>query len=65
MPIQAGNSCTAYPAKRMRLMMRFVLLFQCILEAVLSALVQVFYGPRSLVFHESDNRKWSIMGAFE
>jgi ornithine carbamoyltransferase len=26
---------------------------------------QVFYGPRSLVFPESDNRKWTIMAAFE
>ncbi|KAI6008704.1 Aspartate/ornithine carbamoyltransferase [Pisolithus orientalis] len=26
---------------------------------------QVFYGPRSLVFPESDNRKWTIMAAFD
>ena len=26
---------------------------------------QVFYGPRSLVFPESDNRKWTIMALFE
>jgi len=26
---------------------------------------KVFYGPRSLVFPESDNRKWTIMAAFE
>jgi ornithine carbamoyltransferase len=26
---------------------------------------QVFYGPRSLVFPEADNRKWTIMAAFE
>ena len=27
--------------------------------------VEVFYGPRSLVFLESDNRKWTIMAMFE
>ena len=27
--------------------------------------VKVFYGPRSLVFSESDNRKWTIMALFE
>jgi len=26
---------------------------------------EVFYGPRSLVFPESDNRKWSIMALFD
>lgn len=26
---------------------------------------EVFYGPRSLVFPEADNRKWTIMAAFE
>ncbi|KAL4071973.1 Aspartate/ornithine carbamoyltransferase [Scleroderma yunnanense] len=26
---------------------------------------EVFYGPRSLVFPESDNRKWTIMAAFD
>ncbi|CCM00037.1 uncharacterized protein FIBRA_02063 [Fibroporia radiculosa] len=26
---------------------------------------EVFYGPRSLVFEESDNRKWTIMALFE
>ncbi|KAI6127062.1 Aspartate/ornithine carbamoyltransferase [Pisolithus sp. B1] len=26
---------------------------------------QVFYGPRSLVFPESDNRKWTIMAVFD
>jgi ornithine carbamoyltransferase len=26
---------------------------------------QVFFGPRSLVFPESDNRKWTIMAVFE
>jgi len=26
---------------------------------------QVFYGPRSLVFPEADNRKWTIMAVFE
>ena len=26
---------------------------------------QVFYGPRSLVFPQSDNRKWTIMAVFE
>lgn len=26
---------------------------------------QVFYGPRSLVFPEADNRKWTIMALFE
>jgi len=26
---------------------------------------EVFYGPRSLVFPEADNRKWSIMAAFD
>jgi ornithine carbamoyltransferase len=26
---------------------------------------QVFYGSRSLVFPESDNRKWTIMALFE
>ena len=28
-------------------------------------MLQVFYGPRSLVFPESDNRKWTIMAMFE
>jgi ornithine carbamoyltransferase len=28
-------------------------------------LLEVFYGPRSLVFPEADNRKWTIMAAFE
>jgi len=27
--------------------------------------LQVFYGPRSLVFPEADNRKWTIMALFE
>lgn len=27
--------------------------------------LQVFYGPRSLVFQVSDNRKWTIMAMFE
>lgn len=26
---------------------------------------EVFYGKRSLVFNEADNRKWTIMAAFE
>ncbi|EJF57714.1 mitochondrial ornithine carbamoyltransferase [Dichomitus squalens LYAD-421 SS1] len=26
---------------------------------------EVFYGPRSLVFEESDNRKWTIMAVFD
>ena len=26
---------------------------------------EVFYGPRSLVFPEADNRKWTIMAMFE
>ncbi|KAJ7044618.1 ornithine carbamoyltransferase 1 [Mycena alexandri] len=26
---------------------------------------EVFYGPRSLVFEESDNRKWTIMSVFD
>ncbi|KAI6017851.1 Aspartate/ornithine carbamoyltransferase [Pisolithus marmoratus] len=26
---------------------------------------EVFYGPRSLVFSESDNRKWTIMAVFD
>ncbi|KAH9939698.1 mitochondrial ornithine carbamoyltransferase [Epithele typhae] len=26
---------------------------------------EVFYGPRSLVFPESDNRKWTTMGMFD
>ncbi|KAF8142300.1 Aspartate/ornithine carbamoyltransferase [Mycena galopus ATCC 62051] len=26
---------------------------------------EVFYGPRSLVFPEADNRKWTIMAVFE
>ncbi|KAF7301897.1 Ornighine carbamoyltransferase [Mycena indigotica] len=26
---------------------------------------EVFYGPRSLVFPEADNRKWTIMSVFE
>lgn len=26
---------------------------------------EVFYGPRSLVWDESDNRKWTIMALFE
>ncbi|KAG6868903.1 hypothetical protein C0993_008201 [Termitomyces sp. T159_Od127] len=26
---------------------------------------EVFYGPRSLVFSEADNRKWTIMAAFD
>jgi len=25
----------------------------------------VFYGPRSLVFPEADNRKWTIMALFD
>lgn len=32
---------------------------------VCSPWYQVFYGPRSLVFAESDNRRWTIMAAFE
>lgn len=28
-------------------------------------LLEVFYGPRSLAFPEADNRKWTIMAAFE
>ena len=28
-------------------------------------LLEVFYGPRSLVFPQADNRKWTIMAAFE
>ena len=27
--------------------------------------LEVFYGPRSLVFPEADNRKWTIMAMFE
>jgi ornithine carbamoyltransferase len=27
--------------------------------------MEVFYGPRSLAFPEADNRKWTIMAAFE
>jgi len=26
---------------------------------------EVFYGPRSLVFPEAENRKWTIMACFE
>ena len=26
---------------------------------------QVFFGPRSLVYQEADNRKWTIMALFE
>jgi len=26
---------------------------------------EVFYGPRSLVFEESDNRRWTIMAVFD
>lgn len=26
---------------------------------------EVFYGPRSLVFPEAENRKWTIMAVFE
>jgi len=26
---------------------------------------EVFYGPRSLVFPEADNRKWTIMAVFD
>lgn len=29
------------------------------------AFFEVFYGPRSLVFPEADNRKWTIMAMFE
>lgn len=29
------------------------------------AFLEVFYGPRSLVFPEADNRKWTIMAMFE
>ena len=29
------------------------------------SVIKVFYGPRSLVFPESDNRKWTIMALFE
>jgi ornithine carbamoyltransferase len=28
-------------------------------------MLKVFYGPRSLVFPEADNRKWTIMALFE
>lgn len=28
-------------------------------------MAQVFYGPRSLAFPVSDNRKWTIMAMFE
>lgn len=34
-------------------------------SAVLIRFTQVFYGPRSLVFRESNNRKWTIMALFE
>ena len=27
--------------------------------------IQVFFGPRSLVYQEADNRKWTIMALFE
>jgi len=27
--------------------------------------MRFFYGPRSLVFPEADNRKWTIMAAFD
>jgi ornithine carbamoyltransferase len=30
-----------------------------------SCSMQVFYGSRSLVFPEADNRKWTIMAVFE
>jgi len=30
-----------------------------------SPFLEVFYGPRSLAFPEADNRKWTIMAAFE
>lgn len=30
-----------------------------------NAFLEVFYGPRSLVFPEADNRKWTIMAMFE
>jgi ornithine carbamoyltransferase len=26
---------------------------------------EVFYGPRSLVFPEAENRKWTILACFE
>jgi ornithine carbamoyltransferase len=26
---------------------------------------EVFYGPKSLVFPEAENRKWTIMACFE
>jgi ornithine carbamoyltransferase len=32
---------------------------------IIHASLEVFYGPRSLVFPEADNRKWTIMAAFE
>lgn len=28
-------------------------------------MIKVFYGPRSLVWPENDNRKWTIMALFE
>jgi len=39
-------------------MTRFVFLCTCIDS-------QVFYGPRSIVFPEAENRKWTIMACFE
>ena len=34
-------------------------------QHIIYSLLEVFYGPRSLVFPEADNRKWTIMAAFE
>ena len=44
-------------------MMRFVSLSCAVVLALI--FLEVFYGPRSLVFPEADNRKWTIMAAFE
>ena len=47
----------------------FFLPFRPVRESLLkyasSSQTQVFYGPRSLVFPEADNRKWTTMAVFE
>jgi hypothetical protein len=48
----------------MRLTTRYHFIFQ-LPKHTTNASLEVFYGPRSLVFPEADNRKWTIMAIFE
>ena len=45
--------------------MRYYFLFYTITKHTTNTFLEVFYGPRSLVFPEADNRKWTIMAIFE